>query len=147
VSAISSVRLLIKRFKKLPMSKIIVVYLMLVTLLSFYNYSPVPGTKSGDTTPYRIKNADKIHRYLSIIPPDTEVAASNNIGAHLSHRKMIYVVPLGISSANYIVLYKEKEDLRSNINGLLYETIVEDKNLNFYIYKKRVNLSCQNCNP
>lgn len=44
----------------------------------------------------------EVKRALGTIPPDASVAATNNLGAHLSQREQIYTIPIGMERAEYL---------------------------------------------
>lgn len=54
-----------------------------------------------DILPYK----DYINYSLGMISPYAKIAATNNIGAHLTHRDDIYTIPIGIDDADTIVFY------------------------------------------
>jgi alpha-beta hydrolase superfamily lysophospholipase len=47
--------------------------------------------------------ADIIDNFLKDIPQKYSIAATNNLGSHLSHRQKIFTVPIGIDEADIIV--------------------------------------------
>ena len=97
----------------------------------------MPGMLHADYWPFIITNSSVIDRYLSIIPAEAAVSASNNIGAHLSHRKEIYVIPFGMATSEYIVLYGEKDIMVQSVNLQKYNIIIGDKKNNFYLYRQK----------
>lgn len=127
--------------------RVLGLYVLFFAIFSVYNYSPIPGMKNGDVAPYKIKDHKKITYYLTFIPPNADIAASNSIGAHLSHRENIYVVPHGINDATYVAFFNEKDEITSLLDQTKYETLIQDKDLNFYLYKKKYNLACSFCKP
>jgi len=48
---------------------------------------------------------DEIDQTLTQIPSTARVAASNNIASHLTNREYLYILPLGIKNADFIVFY------------------------------------------
>ncbi|MBI4080735.1 MAG: DUF2079 domain-containing protein [Candidatus Levybacteria bacterium] len=70
-----------------------------------YLHGPLPGSKSANLDmftkqlPYR----HDIKQVLAGIPERYSVAASNNIGAHLSNRQRLYTIPVGVDSADVVV--------------------------------------------
>lgn len=118
-------------------------YLLTFTILSVYFYSPLPGMRFSDNLPFTAIDYQRIRSYLSIIPETASVSASNSIGAHLSNREKIYVVPNGIKTADYVVLYDEKQSLVERVNLKDYELKVTYKK--FYIFKKKNITSCLKC--
>lgn len=86
---------------------IIIIYLVLISLQSAYLYGPLPGAKDAnlDMLTKPVKDINFIDQALSKIPPNARVAASNNIASHLTNREYLYILPLGIDQADYIVFY------------------------------------------
>lgn len=140
ITAIYGIRFLIKR--KIPVA-FITIYLVIMTAISTYYYSPLPGMREGDIGPF-VQNNQKIHEYLKIIPASATVAASNNVAAHLSHREYIYVVPHGIDKAEYVVFYHENPEVQSMLNPLDFTLLIQDGD--FYLYKKGASI-CKHCKP
>ena len=48
------------------------------------------------------KNKDVIEKFLSTVPENYSVAATNNIGSHLSQRQKIFTIPNGIDKADMV---------------------------------------------
>ncbi len=136
-----------RKLKKIATAKSLFYYVVAISLIAMYHYSALPGMKNADYSPLYVKGSEKIENYLSLIPSSASVSASNNIGAHLSHREYIYVVPFALNTADFIVLYNEKKEIIDNVNRLTYEEIVENPPLNFYLFKKRMNTDCKSCKP
>ena len=103
ISAIYGIVLLTK---KAPFVKehILVYTLLLCSLISAYYFGPLPGARNPNIDmfikpqPYK----DVITNFLNDIPPSFSVAATNNLGSHLSHRQKIFTVPVGINQADII---------------------------------------------
>lgn len=142
IASIYSAKKVIGKYKKYAQS-FIFYYLTAFTIFSVYFYSPLPGMRSAENFPFTAIDYQKIHSYLSIIPKNASVSSSNNIGAHLSNREKIFVVPNGMTTADYIVLYNEKKSLVSQVSPIDYELNVSYKK--FYIFKKKGITSCLMC--
>ncbi|MBI2031079.1 MAG: DUF2079 domain-containing protein [Candidatus Levybacteria bacterium] len=103
ISSIYGVTILKKMLPSLKNSYVILI-LLFTSISAAYLYGPLPGAKNSNldmfTKPY--KNKDEIISFFSSIPEDSSIAATNNLGAHLSHREKIFVIPNGIEQANYI---------------------------------------------
>lgn len=86
-------------------SYLIIYYLLFVACYSAYAFSPLPGAKNPSitmfTNPY--KNKEIIQMYLKQIDKEKSVVATNNLGAHLTHRQKLYTIPTGIYEADVIV--------------------------------------------
>jgi uncharacterized membrane protein len=84
---------------------IVMAYILYHSLNAAYLYGPLPGAKESNIAVFTAheKNRELINKTLAAIPPDMKVAASNNIGAHLSNRRDIYVLPIGVEQADILV--------------------------------------------
>jgi uncharacterized membrane protein len=149
ISTMHSVNYIKKRVKTPHVEKFLFYYILFSAIITAYFYSPIPGMKDADYRPYTIQNTNEINRYLSLIPPRSSVSASNNIGAHLSHRENVYVIPYAINSADFIVLFGEKKSVVNSVQHLRYDTLVQDTKNNFYIFKKKTLTGCdgKHCLP
>jgi len=91
--------------KKFPYLKNFYIILILTSFSAAYLYGPLPGAKKPSldmfVAPY--KNRKEILSFLSSLPRTSAIAATNNLGAHLSHREKIYVIPNGLSQADYVL--------------------------------------------
>ena len=125
-------------------SLIMIIYLLTNALNAAYNFGPLPGSKRPnlDMLIKPVQEKTYVDQYLSQIPEDYIVAASNNLGSHLSHREHIYVVPLGIDQADMVVLFltdpwsikRDTELLAKLKQNPQYELIAEHNR--FYAFKK-----------
>ncbi len=104
ISAIYGTESLLKR--KLINSKVISLLLLLGTVYSTYQYGALPGSKHPSNEIYnnRLVDRARIDKFLSTLPQDLSIAASNNVGSHLSHRQKIYTVPNGLKEADIVAL-------------------------------------------
>lgn len=106
IAAIYSTKKLISiRYLRID-HKILSLFIILMALYSTYQYGVLPGAKNPTLETYTryLPERKLIKGFLDSIPQDLSVSASNNIGAHLSHRKDIYVAPIGVGNADLIVL-------------------------------------------
>lgn len=133
IATIYSIKFLNKKFNNTLLPKFLPYYIGFASVFMFYNFSPVVGMKQADNNIFEQNNAWVLQE-LKIIPETSSVASSNNVGAHLSHRDYIYVVPFGMDRADYIVLYEEKPEIISKINTKIYKPVLEKDSL--FIYKR-----------
>ncbi|HSW87689.1 MAG TPA: DUF2079 domain-containing protein [Candidatus Saccharimonadales bacterium] len=103
ISAIYGFKAFIKRFPKFQLHA--TYYLLLTILLSAYFFGPLPGSKHPSLTMFDspLNNANIIENFLTDIPKKYSIAATNNVGAHLSHRQKIFTIPVGIDQADIII--------------------------------------------
>lgn len=148
ISTMFGLAYILRKVKKPFVEKGLFYYLIAFVVLTTYVYSPLPGMLGADYGPFVKNSAPLINNYLSLIPKSASVSASNNIGAHLSHRDSIYVVPFGMDSADYIALYGEKKSMISLVNTQKYVALVQNEKLNFYLFRKNTTPTCSgNCTP
>jgi uncharacterized membrane protein/pimeloyl-ACP methyl ester carboxylesterase len=104
ISAIFGVRFLIKRFKFISYGNI-AVYLIFMTLISQYYLGPMPGSKKPNIDMFikQLSYSTEIDNFLNDIPTRYSIAATNNLGSHLSRRRNIFTIPLGIDKADVIL--------------------------------------------
>lgn len=139
ISTIFGVKKILQNRKFASFGNLIFFYILFCAFLSVFIYSPIPGMKSADYRSFQNTNKDIVRKYLTYIPDDAKVSASNNIGAHLSNREKIYVAPRGFDQAQYIALYGESEEAKSGIDKFKYEAVIEDQAINFYLYKRKIS--------
>lgn len=87
---------------------------------------PLPGSWEPNTDMITKPIADRIFidNYLVQIKRKYSVAASNNIGSHLSQRQRIYTLPLGTDKADVIVFLLTNSEFS---NSLSQEKKLADK--------------------
>ncbi|MCL4417952.1 MAG: DUF2079 domain-containing protein [Actinobacteria bacterium] len=103
ISAIYSSKLLIQKSAKF--SKIIFAYLAISSIYGAYLYGPLPGTKAPNLNMFTVnlENKNIIDNFIVNIPNEYSIAATNNIGSHLTHRQKLYTIPVGIGDADMII--------------------------------------------
>jgi len=104
ISAIYTVGYITKRFPKINFS-LIIAYLLIACLISAYAYGPLPGAIKANTDMFRkpLVNSSIINNFISTIPTRFSIAATNNLGSHLSRRQKIYTIPVGITQADVVL--------------------------------------------
>lgn len=94
----------------------------------------------------QLSYAPLIDTFLSSIPKSYSVAATNNIGSHLSHRKLIYTIPVGLKDADIVVfllndpyaqpsLSAQKKMAAELDKDPLYQKLISYND--FVVYKKK----------
>lgn len=101
ISGVFGVRFLRSKIPQIPINAFSVI-LLIFTTLSAYDTGPLPFTKHPSINTYKRTLPEKsaIYSYISMIPADEKIAATNNIGAQLSQRRNIYVIPRGLDIAD-----------------------------------------------
>ncbi len=149
IASIYSVYFLRKFFPKISIG-IISIYLIITALISAYFIGPLPISKNPNIDMFtkQLSSASEIERFLSNIPKEKSVAASNNLGSHLSRRKDIFIIPVGLESADYILfllndwsaqpsLEAQKEMAKSLEKNADYVLVYKDGD--FIAFAKRKN--------
>jgi uncharacterized membrane protein len=93
-----------KRFPTIKVQVLLIV-LLITGLFSAYTYGPLPISKKPSVDMFWLQqpNKDVINDFLNSIPRRYSIAATNNVGSHLSHRQLIYTIPTGIDKADILV--------------------------------------------
>lgn len=104
ISAIYAVAFIKKRFTKID-NRLIIVYLILTTVISAYLYGPLPGAKHENIGMFnnQLANRESVDKFISDIPKEYSITATNNLGPHLSQRKDLYTIPVAIGKADMIL--------------------------------------------
>ncbi len=74
-------------------------------LLSAYFYGPLPAAKNPNlgmfTAP--LENREFIKTFLASLDKQYSIAATNNVGSHVSQREKIYTIPQGLEKADIVI--------------------------------------------
>lgn len=129
-------KLLNQKFIPLP-PQMLVAYIIIITIYTSWSTGLLPYSRTPDLSAFISQDAYKseIAKALEIIPESASVAATNNVGAHLSHRREIYVLPFGIDLAEYIVIYREHLQIAQQLKIRSDFTLIKELP-NFYIFRK-----------
>lgn len=105
IAAIFSLKFLKEKTPSVP----IMFYTLIIlssTLFSAYQYGPLMGAKNPNTAMFaeHLENEKLIDKFLSRIPKKYSIAATNEIGSHISHRQKIFTLPIGVNEADIIIL-------------------------------------------
>ena len=123
------------------------VYIIFASLFTSYAYGPMPGARKPNIVMFTKPHPDREHinQKLAELPSVGAITATNNLGAHLSHREQLYVIPNGTESADLAVFLltesairnesKEYVSLKNVLSDPNYELI--HRKSNFYILKRR----------
>lgn len=137
ISAIFGIKKFMQIFPKIPIIAYCI-YLIVISLFSSYSFGPLPGAKKPNidmfTKPQ--KNKWEIEKFLLTIPKNNTVAATNNLGSHLSQRQIIYTIPIGIDKADFVLFLGGKRDIINKVqqNKEYYEILKID---DFVVFKKQ----------
>ncbi len=105
IASIFGVKNLSKWFPKKGATNILLIFVSFTTLSSAFLFGPLPGALNPDLDMVvkPLPDRDLIHAFISGIPLGYRVAATNNLGSHLSRRRNVFTIPQGLSSADIIV--------------------------------------------
>lgn len=142
ISAIFGIKLLLKYIPNTSF-KILTLIILIMSIYSAYSYGPLPYAKKAQTVMFENKRPEKneINKYFKTINENEKISASNNLGSQLSHRRDIYVIPIGINLSSQVLLLindsstqKEKLFLTEiqNNNNFKLEKKIND----FYVFKR-----------
>jgi hypothetical protein len=119
-----------------------------MALVSAYLYGPLPYAIHANVSMFtnQLSNQKAIDTFLNNIPTRYSIAASNNLGSHLSHRRNIYTIPVGIGQADVIVfllndefaqpsLKAQKDMVKQMSNNKNYVQVYKDGD--FVAFEKR----------
>lgn len=104
ISGVYAVTIVKKWFPKISF-KFFVWYVFIAAILSAYFIGPLPGSRNPSISMFtkQLPQKETIENFLDYIPSKLSVAATNNLGSHLSRRQKIFTIPVGIDKADIIV--------------------------------------------
>lgn len=104
IATIYAIPVIRKLFPTITFKKISI-FLLCSVLLSAGIFGPLPFTRDPSTAMFTkpLPYAQSVDAFLSTIPIQYSVAATNNIGSHMSHRQKIFTIPTGIDQADIVV--------------------------------------------
>ena len=157
ISSIYGVSFLKRLLPKLN-QRVIIIYLIGIALVSAYLYGPLPGAIHANVSMFtnQLANQKQIDDFLNAIPTRYSIAASNNLGSHLSHRRNIYTIPIGIGQADVILfllndvfaqpsLQAQKDMVKQMSNNKNYVQVYKDGD--FVAFEKKDLYSQSKTNP
>ncbi|MBI3984689.1 MAG: DUF2079 domain-containing protein [Candidatus Levybacteria bacterium] len=147
ISAVYGARFILNRFKMLK-SEYVAFYVILTTFVFLYFTGPLPGTLKPNIDMFtkQIENRVEITKFLSSIPKDIEVAATNNLGSYLSQRENIYTIPYGMDRADLLMflvdhgwspqsIQEQRKTIEALKQGKDFELVFETTD--FFVFKPR----------
>lgn len=105
ISAIYGIKKVLGLKKKYLNKSTIFYYILASSLVSAWMYGPLPGSNHPSLEIYaqELFEKNRIESFLKNMPKEFSITSSNNLGAHLSHRKNIYTIPNGIETADMVL--------------------------------------------
>lgn len=140
ISAIYGIRF-INQLNKIKLFYISI-FVVIMSMLGAYLYGPMHFAKQPTNKNYveAMENKYVIDNYLESFPNETKLAVTNNLGAHLSYRKDIYLVQFAYEKADYAIFFMrdpfkvEIETLEKVFNDPNFELEYQDDK--FYVFKR-----------
>ncbi len=104
IAAIFGAKNLTKWLPKKETLNIVLFLVIFSTLISVHNFGPLPGAKNPNIDMFTKQLPDRklIQSFIKKIPQEYKVAATNNLGSHLSKRQYIFTIPQGIENADIV---------------------------------------------
>src|SRR3989344_5960879 len=101
ISAIFGIKFIRSRIPQIPLSAFLVM-IFVFSILAAYDYGPLPYSKHPSIKTFKRTLPEKmaIYNYISMLSSEEKIAATNNIGAQLSQRRYVYVIPRGLDVAD-----------------------------------------------
>lgn len=154
IAAIYGVKFLTKIFPVISL-RTYIFYLLITAVFSAYSFGPLPGAKKPNLDMFTkpLENKLLIETVIENIGQNEKIAATNNLGSHLSEREYIYTIPLGINQADTILfLVNEPRSWPSttNLKDLIIDLkqnkqfILTIENNNFTVFRKNTNFKVDN---
>jgi uncharacterized membrane protein/uncharacterized membrane protein YbhN (UPF0104 family) len=144
IAAMYSVRFLRNKFN--ISFKAISLYILFFAILGQYLTGPLPGSKRPNIDMFtkHLNNKEQIDKFLSSIPKEARVAATNNAGSHLTQREHIYTLPIGEKEADYLIyLLRHGWSVNADKEQKAIERLKNDPNFeliyqldNFFAFKR-----------
>lgn len=147
ISAIFGLSNLKRIFPKIP-NYLYVALLAGAIASTSYLIGPMPWSKNANITMFTkpVKNRSIVYNFISDIPVKYSIAATNNLGSHLSHRQKIYTIPIGIDKADIIMFLLNDPYAKPSLEGQkkIANKMKQDKNYievfkedDFIVFEKR----------
>ncbi|MBI2621642.1 MAG: DUF2079 domain-containing protein [Candidatus Levybacteria bacterium] len=117
--------------------------IIIFSIISAYDYGPLPYSRHPSLKTYKRALPEKmeIYSYISLLTPDEKIAATNNIGAQLSQRRHVYVIPRGLDIADKAIFLTSRS--MNSGEKAAFEKIKSDpdfipifKSGGFYVFKR-----------
>lgn len=110
-------------------------YILFFSLYAAYQYGPLPGSlnPNDEMLAYPLQQKNEFAKKLAEIPVNNSVAASNELGAQLSHRQHIYTLGIDIRDADYVAFFMRNPDQSElEFNGNLIKQLKSDPNFELW---------------
>lgn len=104
ISSVYGIKRLILSKKYFLGKRMVFYYILATSLYSAWLLGPLPFSRypSIEIFTQKIAYREEVREFLRNIPPHLSVSATNNLGAHLSHREKLYTIPYGLENADVV---------------------------------------------
>ncbi len=99
---------------------ILPLYLVGCIVLGAYLYSPLPGAHGAnlDMFIHPVVNSRTIDSYLTHIPEEESVTATNNLGSHITNRRYVYAVPVNMHKSDRVLFLLNNSNTQPSLPAL-----------------------------
>ncbi len=121
----------LKEYFEIKKIRIIYIFFIAFSFIAMYLYSPVPISRSYTNffiPMYPAKDINELNYLARSIPVDAVVSAPNTVGVHFTQRENIYVYPVDVPNADYVITDTNPVDIKG------YTNIYSGKDI--WVYKK-----------
>lgn len=118
---------------------LLIPYILLCSLYAANQNGPLIGTQNpnDEMIAYPLKQKNTFAKVLSEIPVENSVAASNELGAQLSHREHVYTLAIDIRNADYVAFFMRNPDQSEiDFNAVLINQLKADVNYELWYDKE-----------
>ncbi len=138
ISSIFGFKILTKKINK----NILIIYLLICSICAAYHIGPLPFSKNPNVDMYTkpLINRSEITYFLDSLSNEYSVAATNNLGAYLSNREKLYVIPNGIEQADFVIFLLNDPFAQPSLTSQKEMALSLQKNLDFELVKKTGDL-------
>lgn len=115
-------------------------YIIFFAFTGAYLVGPLPGALKPSIAMFtkQLPYSNTVDDFLKSIPRKYSIAATNNLGSHLSRRQNIYTIPLGINKADVILFLLNDAFAQPSLPAQkkMVQQMREDKNYIQVFYKE-----------
>lgn len=124
IAAIYGLKKVQIKFPHIP-ENILIAVVVGCSILSAHWFGPLPIAKRPNVDMFWLQQPNKqlISNFLASIPHRYSIAATNNIGSHLSHRQRIYTIPTGIDEADILVFLLNDKFAQPSLKAQIAMTV------------------------
>lgn len=129
----------VKKYLPFITNSAIIVILTVSFIYSAHAFGPLPGSWKPNTMMLTnpLKNKKEVDYVISKIKKRYSIAATNNLGSHLSRRQEIYTIPLGLYKADVVAFLLNDPFAQPSLNAQKEMVVNLKKDLRYrVVYEK-----------